>query len=504
MILLRIRKFTRLRISSISMIASVLIAFGITCYGQQPEAAVPGFRVGERLTYTIAFERFTNVGYAEIAVVSRGKLGGHDALELHSRVKTTDIVSAAFYTVDESRTVFLSTETGLPLYISKVKNGSLSPSEVISNYLNTPATAADLLTTVFRIRSAGGQGSFAFAENDRSYTAILQQVATEAVRVSAGEFDTTVSSFESEYLKEIGISELRVNFTTDEFKVPVLIRFRTSKGQFRVELSSLQVKQAVQVQPTPAATPTPLPMATPKPVATPTPYIDNQPLSEELAFPLGETLDYRITSGGRPVATLRLQARERKQFQTQDSLLLTAEIIAVEPGVTAFAMGDAASAHVNPDTLAPQQIELKFRGPLNSFNQTALFDQKSGTVTFAGTNSVDVPIGTHSILSLIYALRSFNLKRSRDAENPVNDTRVAVFWGTRSLIFTLRPADAESIDIHGTKTSAQQIVVNTGDPQLDQLGIKIWLSNDEKRVPLRIQIAAYQADLFADTTIEPK
>jgi hypothetical protein len=332
----------------------------------------------------------------------------------------------------------------------------------------------------------------------------LQQVGTEAVRVSVGQFDTTVSSFESEYLKELGISELRINFTADVYRVPVLIRFRTSKGQFRVELSSLQVKQAVQVQPTPVATPTPLPVATPKPVVTPTPYIDNQPLSDDLAFPLGETLDYRITTGGRPVATLRLQARERKQFQAQDSLLLTAEIIAVEPGVTAFAMGDGASAHVNPESLAPQQVELKFRGPLSNLDQTAVFDQRSGTVTYGGTNSVDVPIGTHSILSLIYALRSFNLKRSRDAENPVNDTRVAVFWGNRSLIFTLRPADAETIDVHGTKTSAQQIVVNTGDPQLDQLGIKIWLSNDEKRVPLRFQIGVYQADLFADTTIPPK
>jgi hypothetical protein len=504
MILSRSKNFSRLKVSSIAAIVFAVFAFAIAIDGQQPESAVPGFRLGERLTYTIAFERFSNVGYAEVAVVSRGKLGGRDALELHSRVKTTDILSAAFYNVDESRTVFLSTETGLPLYISKISNSSLSPSEEISNYLAAPPASADLLTTIFRIRNAAGQGSFTFAENDRTYTAILQQVGTEAVRVSVGQFDTTVSSFESEYLKELGISELRINFTADVYRVPVLIRFRTSKGQFRVELSSLQVKQAVQVQPTPVATPTPLPVATPKPVVTPTPYIDNQPLSDDLAFPLGETLDYRITTGGRPVATLRLQARERKQFQAQDSLLLTAEIIAVEPGVTAFAMGDGASAHVNPESLAPQQVELKFRGPLSNLDQTAVFDQRSGTVTYGGTNSVDVPIGTHSILSLIYALRSFNLKRSRDAENPVNDTRVAVFWGNRSLIFTLRPADAETIDVHGTKTSAQQIVVNTGDPQLDQLGIKIWLSNDEKRVPLRFQIGVYQADLFADTTIPPK
>ncbi len=78
------------------------------------------FRIGERITYNISFEKFNNAAYAEIYTVSRGKLGERDAVELRAKVKTNELVSAVFYLLDESRTTFASAETGLPLYIRKI------------------------------------------------------------------------------------------------------------------------------------------------------------------------------------------------------------------------------------------------------------------------------------------------------------------------------------------------------------------------------------------------
>jgi hypothetical protein len=117
---------------------------------------------------------------------------------------------------------------------------------------------------------------------------------------------------------------------------------------------------------------------------------------------------------------------------------------------------------------------------------------------------IDIPVGTHSLLSLIYAMRSFNLKPSKDLTNPVNDTKVAVFWDKLPYVFTLRPADANIINLRGERISAQQISINTGNPQLDSLGLRLWLSNDERRVPLRFSVGAYQADLVAETVEQPK
>ena len=72
-------------------------------------------------------------------------------------------------------------------------------------------------------------------------------------------------------------------------------------------------------------------------------------------------------------------------------------------------------------------METKFDSAFVGLNQALTFDRQTGEVSFGGTQSIDSPIGTQTILSLMYAMRSFNLKPSKDPNNPVNDTRVASF-----------------------------------------------------------------------------
>ncbi len=461
------------------------------------------FRVGEKLTYTVSFDRLSDAGFAEIGVVSRGTLGNKDAVELHSKFKTLDFVSAVYYLLDESRTTFASYETGLPLYTSKIQNAGGLPKETIGNYLSVPTSTYDLLTLLFKIRQSNGNGEFPFIENGRSYNVILQSAISEKVKTPAGEFNSEIIAVKSDFLTEIGIKELRINLSSDEARIPVLIRLKTEKGEFKAAISSIQINE-----PQPIVQETPLPVKTPRPavipVPTPTPYIDGQLLSSDLLFQLGESLEYQISAAGRPVAAFNLQAKERKQFLGADSLLLTATVTRSEPGNPIFAVNDFIRANVDPETLAPQQVTLNFAGGLAGYNQTAKFDRQTSRVTFSAADSVEVPVGTHSILSLLYAIRSFNLKPSKDTTNPVNDTRVAVFWENKPYVFTLRPEIADLITQQGEKVSAQLITVKTGNQQLDALNIKIWLSNDERRLPLRISAGGYQADLVSNSTSQIK
>ena len=257
-----------------------------------------------------------------------------------------------------------------------------------------------------------------------------------------------------------------------------------------------------------AQAPTPTPVKTPKqePVPTPTPrsYVDNQPLGTDLSFELGETLEYKLSSGNQPIATFVLQARERKQVDGVDSLLLTATVTEAAAGNGLVGVNDGIRAQVNPESLGPRRLEIGFTGSLGSLNQTVTFDEKTSMISFKGTNQVEGPVGTHSILSLIYAIRSFNLKPSKDTSNPINDTRVAVFWDTKPYIFTLRPSPAEIITLQGEKISAQLITITTLNPQLDNLKLKIWLSNDIRRLPLRFSAGNFQADLVSDKSVQPK
>src|SRR5690606_21699427 len=97
--------------------------------------------------------------------------------------------------------------------------------------------------------------------------------------------------------------------------------------------------------------------------------------------------------------------------------------------------------------------------------------------------------------SLIFAMRSFNLKPSPVRDRPVNDTRVAVFWESQPYVFTLRPSQPAEITINGEMRQAQQISINTGHPQLDQLQLKVWLGMDASRTPPRLTAALHQPDL---------
>lgn len=458
------------------------------------------FRIGERLTYAVSLDRFPNVAYAELFVASRGRLSNLDAIEIRARFKTLDFVSAAFYLIDESRTTFVSAETGLPLYVTRSKNIGGIPQETNVSYLTAPTPNADLLALIYKVRYSGGSGGATFSDGERTYAVTFLPTGTERVRTDPGEYDTTIVSVQSDYFTESGLRDVRVNLSNDESRLPVMVRFKTAKGEFRAKLSSMQIIEPdVDATPVPIITTTPRPANTPRAVATPTPYVANIPLSRDLAFELGETLNYRISTAGRPVGAFTLQAKERQQVAGIDSLLLDAVVTEAQPGFQLFASNDFVRAQVDPDTLLPRSVEIKFSGALSAYNRTARFDRGGGFITFDGGNRVDSPIGTHSIISLLYALRSFNLKPSRDLKNPVNDTRVAVFWENQPYVFTLRPSAADTVTVNGERISTQMISISTGNPVLDQMAIKVWLSNDERRVPVRITVGAYQADLVSES-----
>jgi len=485
----------------VCLMGVVIAAFGFAVSQEvgKTDVTPAGFRIGERLTYNISFQKYDNVGFAEIYAVSRGKLSDADAVELRMKLKTTGLLSAAFYQIDESRTTFANPETGAPLLVKRQDNSGVVIKELVSNYVNSPSPGMDLLTLIYRARQSGGSGSFLFVEGDKTYNVTLLQQAVEHLKTEAGEFDTNITNVQSDYLAEHGILSLRISFSTDEAHVPVLARLKTSKGEFKLILSGIySVEPEVEASPTPVAVQTPRPTNTPRP--TPTPYIDNEPLAPELGFALGEKLAYRVSNGSAPIATIVLTAKERKNISRQDSLVLTASVSSAEAGNGIFSGTDMIIARVDPETLSPFEVATRTSGPLAALTKILKFDQRTGAIT-SGNVRVDAPIGTHTLLSFLYAMRSFNLNPSRDSRNPVNDTRVAVFWGEKANIFMLRPTDSETITVNGQKFQAQKVAVRANDPQLDALGLTIWLSIDQSRTPLMIKLGNYQAELIAATKV---
>jgi len=462
------------------------------------------FRNGERLNYNLTLGKFKNAGVAETFVASSGKIGDKNAVELQSRIKTTEFVSAAFYLLDESRTTFASAETGLPLYVRKTSNAAVLPQETISNFLTNPTTNFDLLTLIYQARYMGGVGSFPLLEDEKNYVVNFQRTGSEKFKNELGEFDTNISTVQSQYFTDIGISEVRINFTNDDAKIPVLFRFKTAKGELIAEISGIQGAE-IPVSQTPVVIKTPVTQVTPKPIATPMPYIDNEPLSTDLPFVLGETLVYQITANGRIIGNITIQAKERKLVKNQDSLLLTATVSSVQPNQQILTINDSMQTYINLGSFSPHEFTIRLNSLFSIYNQSVDFDQTLGKARLNGTNLVDVPVGTHNLLSLVYAIRAFNLKPII-MNNVVVDTRVAVWLGSTASVFILRPSNAESINLNGERVQAQMINISTGIPQIDMMNLqpRIWLSNDSKRIPLRLIVGSYRSEEHTNQIIQPK
>lgn len=472
-----------------------------TLFSQSTVDNPTGFRVGEKVSFNLAFEQFGNVGFIELNTISRGKFANRDAVELYARVKTFDIVGAAFAQIDEKRTVYAAADTGLPLYIDGISASAGIPKRKVVSNLDVQVPALEMATMIQRVRAAGANGSFTFSEGGETYVITFASGVSEKLGTDEGEFDTVVTSVQSTFFDAYGIKDLRVNFTADDRRIPVGFKFTTVKGSFVGRLVGLSEPPAPVTGPQPTPTPTPRPVATPMPTPVPPKYLDDQPLLPELAFALGEKLEYKLTAAGQQLADITLEAKERRLVQNVDMLTLTASVANIAPPFRQVVASDSMTTRVNPDTLAPFIFDLRLAGGLSAFAQSQTFDPRSGAIV-SGASRTDAPVGTHSLLSLVYAMRSFNLRPSKVATNPVNDTRVAVFWKDKPYIFTLRPSLADSITIAGEKYPAQLISINTGNPQLDALQLKVWLSLDNKRTPLRIVMGSYQADLvITDATL---
>ena len=483
-------------------IAFYLMLPVLTAFAAVAQQSVPlpptQFNIGERISYEIGFEKFDNVAYAETEVVSRGRFADRDAVELHGKFRTQNFIAERFTFVDEDRTTFVAADTGVPIYSTVSSNISGLPEVTTYDNRNTGSTALDILSLIYRIRQSAGTGTATINENGRTYAVSFSTSGTAKISSALGDFETTVVSVTGDYFTERGFTAVTINLTMDQDRVPVAFSARLGKKEeFRGVVASLSntTPDTAEPAPVPTPTPTPVPNPTPRPVPTPEVYVNDQPLSTDLAFKLGERLEYRITKSGVPIGLMTLDAKERRQVFNKDSLLLTATITGIDQANQIFKLNDSVRAQVDPYSLTPHSIELKFGGALSNYNAIALFNAAANSITVNANQRIDSPAGTHSVLSLLYAMRSFNLKRSPDPQSPVNDTRVAVFWDGAVNVFTLRPANGEELTINGKKIGAQMISITAADPKISGLNPKVWLTNETPRVPVRITIGEYQFDL---------
>lgn len=477
------------------------------------------YRVGERLTYTVSFSSFINAAHIELFVANRGKLFERDGLELRAHVETTEVVNVALYTINNDYTTYIDPNTGMPYRSKQVIREGGRTSDTMSEY-NAPVGADaipdklrvgevsgtfDFLSAIYRLRSLplneGSTYYFNLIYDQIEYKVRLKVTGNELVKTKVGSFNTLVTELRTSGSSKFNDYKVRVYFSDDERHVPVLITAKYKVGDIRAELAGSELPEgAPPVTPTGPTTVTPSTNPQ-RPTPTPTPASTNTGSGtlSNLPFSIGEQLNFNfyLANSPQPVGTSSFLVRGRSKYFGRDGILLTFRGQTTGAIARLFTANDQINSYVDPATLVPFRTELNLQEGRRRLDQTLTIDQERGVALISDKGiRIDIPVGTHDLISVLYALRSFNL-------TPARRTAVSLLVNNRPLTLFITTIKRETIELGSQRVPAIQLAITTDDPKADRYNLHLWVSDDRRRLPLRITATTPIGPVRADLAIIP-
>lgn len=487
----------------------------------------PGiYRVGERLTYNVSFSSFINAAHIDLFVANGGTIFDRPGLELRAHIETTEVINVALYSINNDYTSFIDPATGIPFRSTQVIREGGNASDIATEY-NAPVGADaipnklrmgefpgrfDFLAAIYRIRalplSPRSTYYFNVVYDQIEYKMQLKVVGEELVKTKVGSFNAVITELRTSASTKLNDYKVRVYFSDDERHVPVLITARYKVGDIRAELAGSQLPEGPpqtlpQTGPaTVSPTPRPTPVTPQRPTTRPTPQPPTKTTGgggstaslPNLPFSVGEQLNFNFYLANSPqvVGTSSFNVKGRSKYFGRDGLLLAFSAQSSGALQRLFAVNDQINSYVDLNTLVPYRTEMNLQEGKRRMNQTLTIDQERGTVVTDKGARIDIPVGTHDLISVFYALRSFNL-------TPTRRTAVSILVENRPRTLFITAIKRETIELGTQKVPAIQLSLTTDDPQADRYGLRLWVSDDRRRLPLRItattQLGAVRADL---------
>jgi Protein of unknown function (DUF3108) len=480
----------------------------------------PGaYRVGERLTYDVSFAHFVSAAHVELFIAGRGKYFNRDGIELRGHVETTGVVNVALLALNNDYTTYVDMNTGLPYRSQQVVREAGRTSEASSDYNQPAGTDAipdklrtgefpgtfDLLSALYRLRGLPlNDGSPYFINvrtESRDFAAEVRAVGREMVKTGVGSFDTIAVKV---VVKDAPVSNIRVYFSDDEWHVPVLVTAKAPDGEIRAELAASELTPPAAA-PTPAVTPPATPMTTDgrPPVTrstdgatTPT-GVSGTPLN--LPFKVGEQLNYQVyvNNSAQPVGSVNFAVASRGRYFNRDGLVFTATAQTNGAGARVFFVNDVIKSYVDPETLLPFRTEMNLAEGKWRTTRAYNVDQERGAVVTEKSQRIEIPVGTHDLISLLYALRTFDL-------TPLRRNAISILAISQPRTLFVASQKRETIEVGNQKIAALLLTLTTDDSQPDRLQLRVWVGDDSRHLPLRIMAVTSLGAVRADLAIKPR
>jgi hypothetical protein len=159
-----------------------------------------------------------------------------------------------------------------------------------------------------------------------------------------------------------------------------------------------------------------------------------------------------------------------------------------------FVARDQIDSYVDPKALFPFRTVMNRMEGQRRLNQTLTMNQETGVATSDSGARIEIPVGTHDYVSFFYVLRTFNL-----ASKKRNAISVLVENKPKTLFVELQ--DRAPIQLGNRKVPAIALSITSDDPQPDKYQLRMWISDDAQRLPLRLTCMTKLGPLRADLAI---
>ena len=161
-----------------------------------------------------------------------------------------------------------------------------------------------------------------------------------------------------------------------------------------------------------------------------------------------------------------------------------------------FIANDLISSYVDVKTLLPFRTELKLVEGRSRTNQILSINQDHGVATTDQNQRIEIPVGTHDYLSFFYLARTFNLA-------PPRRNAVSLLVNNKPTTLFITSLKRETIQLGSQSIPAIQVSLTTDDSQPDKFQLRGWISDDRRRLPLRLTAVTELGPVRADLAIIP-
>jgi hypothetical protein len=498
-----------LKPSSIFTLTILFLALVFPAFAQEQDGVTPHdfsqapYRVGERLTYNVSFSNFPDAAHVEVEVMSRGMHFGREAVQLRAHVETNGVINVALFAINNDYMTYIDPATGLPFRSEESARDAIKSADSVQDF-NQPAGneaippkqkgfpgTYDFISAFYRARALplapGGVYDFTVRGQGFDYQAELKVVGHDVIRTNVGSFPAIVTE-----VKASGspLKNIKIYFSDDERHVPVLISARVRSGDLTAELAGSELVKPPDEVPTPA--PKIVAAPAPKPVAA------LPPLSENLPFKVGEQLNYQVFIGSNntPMGTASFQVRGHQRYFDHEGVFLSVTAQTTGAAAALFVARDQIESYIDPKALLPFRTVMSLVEGRRRLNQTLTVNQEQGVATSDAGARIEIPVGTHDYLSFFYALRTFNFAaKKRHA--------LALLVENRPKTLFIEAQEKMAIQLGNQRVPAIGLSITTDDPEADKYQLRLWISDDRQRLPLRITCTTKLGPLRADLAILP-